>query len=114
MLPFIIIQVRSVANLFNFGVILILLSFSVLWGARGFWIDRFFISSRSAYAIGFVITMGLCIYYSFIKESYLMTLVALAFELCFLAYFIASYFPGGIDGVTRVLSAAWATLTACC
>jgi len=99
--------VRSIANLFNFGVILILISFAVLWGAHEFWVNRFFYSKRAAYAIGLTATIILCVYYSFFKESYLMTLVSLMAEICFMAYFIASYFPGGIEGVTKVLSAAW-------
>lgn len=111
MLPFIIFQVRSIANLFNLGAIIILFSFAVLWGAHEFWVKRFFYSTRSVYAIGFVVSMALCIYYSFFKESYLMTLVTLAAELCFIIYFIASYFPGGIEGVTKLLQAAWTTLT---
>ena len=93
---------------------MILISFAVLWGAHEFWVNRFFYSTRSVYAIGFVATMALCVYYSFFKQSYLMTLLTLAAELCFIAYFIASYFPGGIEGVTKVLSAAWVTATSCC
>lgn len=114
MLPFIIFKVRAIANTFNAGAITILISFGVLWGAREFWIDRFFYSSRSIYAIGFTTTMGLCVYFSFLKESYFMTLILLVLELSFLLYFIASFFPGGIDGVTKMLSAGWTTITSCC
>ncbi len=111
MLPFIIFKVRAIANLFNAGAITILISFGVLWGAREFWLDRFFYSSRSIYAFGFTSTMGVCIYYSFFKESYLMTLLTLIAELGFLLYFIASYFPGGVNGVTKMLKAAWTMIT---
>ena len=114
MLPFIIFKVRAIANLFNAGAITILISFGVLWGAREFWLDRFFYSSRSIYAFGFTSTMGICIYYSFFKESYLMTLLTLIAELGFLLYFIASYFPGGVDGVTKMLKAAWTMITDSC
>ena len=93
---------------------MILISFAVLWGAHEFWVNRFFYSTRSVYAIGFVVTMVLCVYYSFLKQSYLMNLLTLAAELCFIAYFIASYFTVGIESVTKVLSAAWVTATSCC
>ncbi len=99
MLPFIIFKVRTVANLFNTGAITIFISFTVLWGAREFCLNRFLNKARSLYAIGFLASLVLCVYYSFFKESYLMTLITLIAELCFVIYFVASYFPGGIDGV---------------
>jgi hypothetical protein len=113
MLPWIVLNPSSVANLFNAGAITILVSFTVLWGARDFCINRFLYGKRSIYAMGFLATLIICVYFSFLRQSYLMTLISLLGELCFVIYFIASYFPGGIEGVNAMFKAAWTTLTAC-
>jgi len=114
MLPWIIIKPSAAANLFNLGSLIILTSFAVLWGPREFFLGKFLAGPKSLYAAGFLISLLLCIYFSVISGSYIMTFVCLIAEICFMLYFVASYFPGGKEGITAMLKAAWGMITSCC
>ena len=92
---------------------MILFSFGVYYGWREFFIEKFFVGPKKGYAYGFCAALVACIYFSLIDES-LMTIVALLAEVGCMLYYLASYFPGGTDGITTMLKGAWSMLTSCC
>jgi len=66
MLPWILIKPSAVANLFNLGSLTILASFAVLWGPRVFFLEKFMVGEKKFYAVGFTISLLLCIFFSVI------------------------------------------------
>ncbi|MFM7857862.1 MAG: hypothetical protein ACKO96_39555 [Flammeovirgaceae bacterium] len=114
MLPWIFFKPSAVANLFNLGSIAILASFAVLWGPEEFFKNKLFKGEKKAYAIGYLVTLVLGIYFGVIRQAYIMTFVTLILEICFMLYFIACFFPGGKEGVTSMLKAAWSMIKSCC
>ena len=114
MLPWIFFKPSAVANLFNLGSIAILVSFAVLWGPEEFFKNKLFKGEKRIYAIGYLVTLVLGIYFGVIRNSYIMTFVTLILEICFMLYFVACFFPGGKEGVTKMLKAAWSMIKSCC
>ena len=111
MLPWIVVSPGSVANLFNLGALIIMASFVIFYGIEEFK-RRFLAGNQKAYAIGFIVALVLCFYFSF-SGSYFMTIVLLVAEYILIAYYIACYFPGGREGVTHMLKAFWSYFQAC-
>jgi hypothetical protein len=96
MLPWIILNPGAFANLFNLGQLIILASFALLWGPKKFFIDMLCNGVKKVYAIGYLISLLCCMYFSVIKSSYIMTLLCLLVEIIFMSYVVATYFPNGI------------------
>ncbi len=114
MLPWIFFKPSSVSNLFNLGSITIMASFAVLWGPAEFVKKMLFSGEKKFYAIGYLISLVLCIYFGVIRQSYIMTFVTLILEIGFLLYLVACFFPGGKEGLTSCLKAAWSMIKSCC
>lgn len=112
MLPTIVVTPTTVANLFNIGSIAILISFAVLWGPKEFCLDRFLFSERQQFAVGYFITLLMCLYFG-ITKSRILCIITLLAEFVFMLYFIASYFPGGKEGVTKLLQTFWSVIKSC-
>ena len=113
MLPWILISPSSVANLFNLGSVIILASFAIFHGFEEFFLRKFMVGERKFYAVGYCVALILCIYSSIFADSYILTFVCLAAEIGFMMYFVASYFPGGKEGLTKCLKAAWEMIKGC-
>ena len=114
MLPWIFFKPSAVSNLFNLGSLTILGSFAYLWGPREFFFNKFLVGPKKFYATGYLITLLLNLYFGVIKGSYIMTFLTLFIEIGFMLYLVASYFPGGKEGLTKALKAAWSLLVSCC
>ena len=111
MLPWVVLKPTSVANLFNLGSITILISFAVLKGPKEFCIDQFLCSERKFYAIGYFVSLSLCFFFSVFMKSVIIMLLSLAVECGFLIYFLASYFPGGTEGITYMFKTAYSVIS---
>ena len=112
-LPTFVISPYKVANLFNFGSILILSSFAVLNGVYKYCIEQFLCGDRGKYAFGWILMMMLTSYFSIIRRSFFLTLICLLIEMVFLAYFIAAYFPGGVEGMKYMLKSIGRGIKSC-
>ena len=64
--------------------------------------------------MGYLMTLLLNLYFGVIKGSYIMTFVTLFIEIGFMLYFVASYFPGGKEGLTKMLKTLWSLILSCC
>ena len=112
LLPWIIIKPSTVANLFNLGALTIMASFGFLWGPTEF-MSRFLTGDKKYFTIGFTVSMVLCLYVSAIMRSYILTFIMLAFEVSFLLYFVASFFPGGRAGLSTLFKTACSMFGKC-
>ena len=110
--PMIVLSPTRVANFFNVGSVLILCSFAVLYGTHEYCVNRFICGPRRWYAIGYIISLMLCLYFSIERRS-LLFLIFLLFELAFLIIFLAAYFPGGKDGILYLFSFTWGLIKKC-
>ena len=108
-LPTFPISPKRPALMFNIGMICILISFGIQKGFKVFFIDEFFCGERprNFLAIGFIITACLCIFVGVVKDSFIWTLIFFILELGLGIYFLASYFPGGLEGVTYFFKFLW-------
>ena len=95
MLPFALMSPRLVATLFNMGSLIILGSFAVMYGVEEFFLRKFMVGAKKLYAVGYCVTLVLCLYFSLFTSSYIMTFLCLIGEVIFMLYFVACYFPGG-------------------
>ena len=93
---------KKLASWFNIGLIFILISFGVQKGFKEFFVDQFFCGPkpRNYFSIGFLVALVFCSFFAIAKESFIGTLIFLIIEAVLGAYFIGSYWPGGVEGVT--------------
>ena len=112
-LPTFVISPYKVANLFNFGSILILCSFAVLNGWYKYCIETFLCGDRKYYACGYMFMLLITTYFSIFRRSFFMTLICLLIEGVCLAYFLAAYFPGGIEGIKYLFQFVWSGISKC-
>ena len=100
---FLMIFPQIIAMLLNFGVLLILGSFSIIKGGvfkyfcnhlicKGSFFERFI-------AIALYASMTLNIYEALIKFNFFLTIFSMIIVLICLLYFVCSSFPGGTAGV---------------
>ena len=101
-LPVFFVMPKKTALLFNIGCVCILSSFGVSNGWKEFFINMFFNGERprNFFAMGFFICMVMCILMALLFDSFIGCLIFLVLEFAMMAYFIASYFPGGVKGVS--------------
>ena len=117
-LPFIAIMPGKVAFFFNLGAILILISMALAKGWKLFCIDEFLCNKekkwKSMMACGFILSMILCLFIGWGKGKWGWTLIFLLTEMVLLAYLVSFYFPGGPEGVTKMLKLVWFKTLECC
>mmetsp|Transcript_26130 Transcript_26130/g.30515 ORF Transcript_26130/g.30515 Transcript_26130/m.30515 type:complete len:236 (-) Transcript_26130:69-776(-) len=101
-LPVFFVMPKKTATLFNIGAICILCAFGIQYGWKAFFVDQFFCGEkpRNFLSIGFVISLIFCVLFAMVFDSFIGTLIFLILEIVLLIYFIASYFPGGMKGVS--------------
>ena len=111
-IPVMVISPYKTANLFNMGCLVILISFAVLHGPKEYCINRFLCGPkpRNLFAMGFFVCIFLSIYVSIIKKSFILTLIVLILEVGCLIFFLMTYFPGGVDGVSKLFKTIWGSL----
>ena len=51
--------------------------------------------------------MVLCSYFAIVKNHVIWSLIFIIIEFGFLIYFLASHFPGGIEGVSYFFKYVW-------
>jgi hypothetical protein len=112
-LPSIVISPYKVANLFNVGSILILSSFAVIYGWFDYCINQFLCGPRGAIAFCYLTMLGVCTYFSIFRRDFLLTIACLVIELVFLVYYVAAYFPGGVDGISFLFKTVWKGISGC-
>ena len=118
-LPFFVLAPARTANMFNIGIICILIAFSVNKGCKTFFKDEFFCGPRPRNFFAWALTLAfiLCTYFSIFKESYVASMIFLILEVVLMVYFVACYFPGGIAGVTiffKALCLGLKNVLCCC
>ena len=119
-LPVFFVMPKKTSLLFNIGAICIMCAFGIQNGFKDFFIDKFFKAERprNFIAIGFTISMILCIVCALVWDSFIGCMIFLVIEFVSLIYFVASYFPGGTAGVSvffkTVCSGIKTACTSCC
>ena len=73
---------------------------------------------RNFFAIGFLICLIMCILMAVVWDSFLGCLIFLVLEFVMMIYFMASYFPGGLQGATNFFKTLGTMIktacTSCC
>ena len=119
-IPVFVVMPKKLALFFNIGVCFLLSSFGVQYGFKEFFVDQFFCGEkpRNFLSIGFIISMVFTLLFATAFDSFIGCLIFLILELVLLIYFIASYFPGGMEGVTvffkTIGSGIKSLCTSCC
>ena len=111
-IPVMPVSPYKTANLFNMGCTVILISFAVLHGPHEYCVNRFLCGPypRNLFALGFLVCICLSIYVSIFQRSFILTLIVLVAELACLAFFLMTYFPGGVGGVSKLFSTVWSSI----
>ena len=65
-------------------------------------------------AAGFFVSAILCMWIGWGKDSWAWTIVFLLIEMVLLAYLVSFYFPGGPEGITKLLKFVWTKTVECC
>ena len=115
-LPVFFIMPKKTATMFNMGMIIMLIAFGIQQGFHKFFCEKFFCAPRprNFLAIGFLISMLLTVWFAIIKDKWIGSLIFLLIEFAFLIYFLASYFPGGMAGVSYFFKFVWEAIKSAC
>ena len=116
MLPFLVIAPAKPAVMFNLGVLCILVAFGIQRGFKEFFINQFFCGERprNFIAIAWMIILFAVLIFAIFKDSWIGTMIFLILELIIFIYFIASYFPGGIEGANHFFKYVWEGIKGAC
>jgi hypothetical protein len=112
LLPAIAIAPSKFALAFTIGCCLVLSGFAALKGWRR-QAAAMFARDRLPFTLGYLGSIALTLYASVFMRSYLLSLLASALQAVALAYYFASFYPGGTDSVKWVLGMCGSGLGRC-
>ncbi|GMR36965.1 hypothetical protein PMAYCL1PPCAC_07160, partial [Pristionchus mayeri] len=103
LLPVLLIQTRKFAALNTLGSAMLLASFVFIWGPLTY-LSMLFDPSRRLVSVCYLSSVFATLYSSLWLKSYIFTIVASAFQLFSLVWFIMSSVPGGERGLRFMAS----------
>ncbi|XP_064386280.1 uncharacterized protein LOC135334849 [Halichondria panicea] len=97
--PMLVLRARKFAILFTLGSVCSLGSFSFLWGP---WehVKHLLSVSRLPFTISYLTTIALTLYCALGLHNTLFTLICAVAQLLALIWFLVSYLPGGVTGLS--------------
>lgn len=104
-LPMVVLAPGKFASSYTFGSLLFLTSFTVLNGWRAH-AKHLFCWERAPFTITYLGSMMFCLYFSVISSSYIAVIFFTIVQMLSLAWYLASYFPGGTGVMTRMARSA--------
>lgn len=111
-LPVIALAPSKFALSFTIGSLLVMAGFAALRGLKQ-QASHMLSASRLPFTAGYLTTMFGTLYAALVMHSYVMSLVCCSLQLVALIYYVASYFPGGTQGVKFVMMMATSAVKQC-
>jgi hypothetical protein len=101
-LPFVVLFPQKFLSLFSIGSVITLSSFIFIYGTAKY-IKMLFEKSRLPYTIAYIVSIVLGVYFAFIKEYFLYSLICAVVQMITLVIFCLTFIPGGSTGITFIL-----------
>ena len=111
-LPVVVLSPHKFALAFTVGCALVLAAFAALRGFRA-QLSHMLSQDRAAFTAGYLLAMAGTVYFALVRKSYLLSVAFCALQLLGLLYYLASYFPGGTQGIQWVLGTSLKGAVAC-
>jgi hypothetical protein len=108
-LPFVIFSPQKFLSLFSLGSIVILASFVFIYGTAAY-MNMLFEKSRLRYTVPYIASIILGLYFTFVQESFLFSLICVGVQFITLMIFVLTFIPGGNTGIKFILETLKAPL----
>ncbi len=109
-LPMALMFPGKFAMCFTVGSICFMVGFAMLRGPRSM-ATQLFASDRALFTGAYLGSMALTLYATFVSKAYLLIMFSTAVQCAALAWYGASYIPGGSAGMAYLSSACWRLTT---
>ena len=97
-LPAVVFFPQKFVGLFSLGSLIVLSSFIFIYGTGGY-LELLFSRSRITFTIMYIASICVGIYFSFIKNYYIISLISALIQMVTLIIFTLSFIPGGQTGI---------------
>ena len=101
-LPMIVISPQKFISLFSLGSLIVISSFIFIYGTEAF-CSKIFDTSRRFWAVIYLFSIILGMYFSFMKSFILISYICSVFQLITLICFVLSFLPGGQSGIRFII-----------
>jgi hypothetical protein len=101
-LPFVIFSPQKFLSLFSLGSIVVLASFIFIYGTSEYF-KMLFEKSRLVYSATYIVSILLGLYFAFVMESFLFSLICVGVQFVTLMIFVLTFIPGGSTGISFIL-----------
>lgn len=105
-LPMALMFPGKFAMCFTVGSICFMVGFAMLRGPRSM-ATQLFAADRAAFTGAYLGSMALTLYATFVSKAYLLIMFSTAVQCAALAWYGASYIPGGSAGMAYLSTACW-------
>ena len=102
-LPMAILAPKKFVSLFSLGCIVTITSFIFYYGTYDFLL-MLFKKDRRLITIGFLLSIGIGVYFSFNPTYYIISLICTGIQMVVMIMFILSFIPGGKSGINLIIS----------
>ena len=102
-LPMAILAPKKFVSLFSLGCIVTITSFIFYYGTFDFLL-MLFKKDRRLITIGFLLSIGIGVYFSFNPTYYIISLICTGIQMVVMIMFILSFIPGGKSGINLIIS----------
>ena len=102
-LPMAILAPKKFVSLFSLGCIVTITSFIFYYGTFDFLL-MLFKKDRRLITIGFLLSIGIGLYFSFNPTYYIISLICTGIQMVVMVMFILSFIPGGKSGINLIIS----------
>ena len=102
-LPMAILAPKKFVSLFSLGCIVTITSFIFYYGTYDFLL-MLFKKDRRLITIGFLLSIGIGVYFSFNPTYYIISLICTGIQMIVMIMFILSFIPGGKSGINLIIS----------
>ena len=102
-LPMAILAPKKFVSLFSLGCIVTITSFIFYYGTYDFLL-MLFKKDRRLITIGFLLSVGIGVYFSFNPTYYIISLICTGIQMIVMIMFILSFIPGGKSGINLIIS----------
>ena len=102
-LPMAILAPKKFVSLFSLGCIVTITSFIFYYGTYDFLL-MLFKKDRRLITIGFLLSIGIGVYFSFNPTYYIISLICTGIQMVVMVMFILSFIPGGKSGINLIIS----------
>ncbi len=109
-LPLVAISPQKFLLLFSIGSIITISSFIFIYGTFEY-LKMLFNKQRFIFTTIYILSLLLGVYATFVKDTYLLSLISVIIQFVTMIIFILSFIPGGRTGISFILSMLYSPIS---